>query len=167
MERFDSILWMQHENPSNNGCLVVNNRFIPNPDDNFYHLVNRKLLKVFSLSIFDEAIVNKYKTNSANQDLHLGSGLFKGVAYRSCFFEKNEKGNWEPFMFWNSSFHLKDFVKNINASASAMGKTLDAKELKFVEKYIRKIRNRRIVSCILGAALVILILIIVIVKLHQ
>lgn len=161
MEKIDSILWMQRENPSNNGYLVINNRFLTNPDDNLYHLVNRKLLKVFSLSIFDEAMVNKYKIDSTNQDLHLGSRLFKGVAYRSCFFEKNEKGNWEPFMFWNSSFHLKDFVKNVNTSASAMGKTLDTKELEFVEKYITKIRRRRIVSCVLVAALVVLILIIV------
>ena len=73
MEKIDSILWMQRENPSNNGYLVINNRFLPNPDDNLYHLVNRKLLKVFSLSIFDEAMVNKYKIDSTNQKRKLGT----------------------------------------------------------------------------------------------
>ena len=161
MLRIKSILWKQDEDASKNGYLVVNKELISNPDDNLYHLINRKLLKIFSLSVFDEAMVKKYMAKSSNRYFQLGSGLFKGVAYRSCFLEKDEKGNEEPFMFWKSSFHIKGFAKDAIDAASTLGKTLESDELKFVEKYIRRIRVRRIAFCVFLLATVVLALILI------
>ena len=62
-----SILWTQHEDASKNGYLVVNGAFIPSPDDNTYREVNKKLLKDYSLSIFDEPLVKNYMNNSINR----------------------------------------------------------------------------------------------------
>lgn len=147
MTKIKSILWVQHEDAAQNAYLVVDNEFKSKPDDNLYHLVNHNLLKVFSLSIFDQAMVRKYNENSNNMYFQLGSGLFKGVAYRSCFVEKDEMGKEKPFMFWKSSQSLKDFIKDAKLSAAALGKTLNDNELRFVEKYIKRIRIRRIALC--------------------
>lgn len=154
-----SILWTQHEDASKNGYLVFNRAFIPSPDDNTYHEVNQKLLKDYSLSIFDESMVKKYINNSTNRYFQLGSGLFKGVAYRSCFVEKDKNGDDVPFLFWKSSFQLKGFINDAITSASAIGKTLDKKELRFVDKYIRRIRNRRMGFCVFVITIILLIII--------
>lgn len=159
MGKTESILWAQRNDASKNEQLVVDNKFISKPDSDLYHLVNRKLLKIFSLSIFDETMVNKYMANSNNQYFQLGSGLFKGVAYRSCFVEKDETGLKEPFMFWESGLRLKKFVKDAISSASALGKTLDTNEIKFVEKYIKRIRIRRIAFCVSAISICVLMLI--------
>lgn len=158
MKKLESILWMQLDDASKNGSLVVNTKLVPNPDGDFYHLINRKLLKVFPLSVFDESMVKKFMNKSSNQYFQLGSGLFKGVAFRSCFLEKDENGKKEPFMYWKSSFHLNGFVKDATDSASALKKTLDANELNFVEKYITRIRIRRIGFCCLAFAIIVLVL---------
>ena len=103
------------------------------------------------MSVFDEAMVKKYMAKSSNRYFQLGCGMFKGVAYRSCFLEKDEKGNEEPLMFWKSSFHLKRFAKDAVDAASTLGKTLESDEWKFVEKYIRRISTRRIAFILLLA----------------
>lgn len=154
MKSIRSILWVQHEDASKNGYLVVEGTVVSNPDDNMYFEVNRKLLKDYSLSIFDESMVKKYISNSTNRYFQLGSGLFKGVAYRSCFLEKDMNGDVEPFMFWKSSLQLKGFIKDAITSASELGKSLNENELKFVEKYIKKIRIRRIGFCALILAII-------------
>lgn len=156
--KLESILWMQLDDASKNGSLVVNTKLVPNPDGNLYHMVNRKLLKVFPLSIFDESMVKKFINKSSNQYFQLGSGLFKGVAFRSCFLEKDENGKKEPFMYWKSSFQLSGFVNDATESASALKRTLDANELNFVEKYITRIRIRRIGFCLLALAIFVLLL---------
>ena len=66
MERTESILWMQHEDASKNGYLVVNNKFVPIPDVDDYREINKKLLKVFSVSIFDRNVVKKYVEGTSN-----------------------------------------------------------------------------------------------------
>ena len=154
-----SILWTQHEDASKNGYLVINGAFIPSPDDNTYHEVNQKLLKDYSLSIFDESLVKNYMNNSTNRYFQLGSGLFKGVAYRSLFLEKDKNGEDDPFLYWKSSLQLKGFINDAITSASALGKTLDEKELKFVDKYIRRIRNRRTGFCVFVIVIILLIII--------
>lgn len=159
MKSLKSVLWTQHEDASKNGYLVVNGAFIPSPDDNTYHEVNKKLLKDYSLSIFDEPLVKNYMNNSINRYFQLGSGLFKGVAYRSRFLEKDKHGENDPFLFWKSSFQLKGFINDAVTSALALGKTLDEKELKFVDKYIRRIRNRRMGFCVFAITIILLIII--------
>lgn len=156
MDRINSILWVQHEDASRNGYLVVNGTIVSNPNEGTYHLVNRKLLRNYPLSIFDESMVKKYMNNSANQYFQLGSGLFKGIAYRSCFLEKDENGDNEPFLFWQSSLLLKGFINDALTATSALGKTLDRNELKFVDKYVKKVRTRRIIFCAIVSAIVIL-----------
>ena len=157
--KLHSILWMQHEDASKNGYLVVDGIFISDPDDNLFHRVNEKLLKDYSLSIFDESLVKNYMNNSTNRYFQLGSGLFKGVAYRSLFLEKDKNGEDNPFLYWKSSLQLKHFTNDALKAALAIGKTLDEKELKFVDKYIRRIRNRRMGFCIFAIAIMLLIII--------
>lgn len=157
-EKLHSVLWVQHEDASKNGYLVVNGTFVPAPDENLYHRVNKKLLKDYSLNIFDESLVKNYMKISTNQYFQLGSGLFKGVAFRSRFLEKDKNGDDDPFMFWKSSLQLNGFINDAITSASALGKTLDEKELKFVDKYIRKIRNRRAGFCVLAIVIILMII---------
>ena len=158
-EKLFSILWMQHEDASKNGYLVVNGTFVPAPDENLYHRMNKKLLKDYSLNSFDESLVKNYMRGSTNQYFQLGSGLFKGVAYRSRFLEKDKNGDDAPFIFWKTSLQLKDFTNDAIKSASAIRKTLDEKELKFVDKYIRRIRNRRTSFCIFFVVIILLLII--------
>ena len=94
-----------------------------------------------------------------NQYFQLGSGLFTGVAYRSRFLEKDKNGDVDPFLFWKSSLQLKGFINDAITSASALGKTLDEKELTFVDKYIRRIRNRRTGFCVFAIVIILLIII--------
>lgn len=161
MEKYHSILWMQDEDASKDAHLVINGEVVPNPDENTYHAVNRKTLKDFSLNIMDKSMVEKYLNSSTNQYFQLGSGLFKGVAYRSCFIEKEKNGEEEPFLYWKPSFRLKGFIDDALSAAKALGKTLDEKELAFVDKYIKRIRFRRIGFCILVAIIAILIIILI------
>lgn len=157
MEKINSILWVQHEDASKNGYLVINGTIVAEPDENIYHVVNRKLLKDFPLNIFDESVVKSYMKRSTNQYFQIGNGLFKGVAYRSSFLEKDKNGDAVPFLFWKSSFHLKGFGKEAIAAAAALGKTMDKEELKFVDKFINRIRYRRIGFCILVILIIVLI----------
>ncbi len=161
MEKYKSILWMQDEDASKNGYLVINGEVVPNPDEKTYYVVNRKTLKDFSLNIMDEKIVDKYLNSSTNQYFRLGSGLFKGVAYRSCFLKKEKNDGEEPFLFWKPSLRLKGFIDDAISAAKALGKTLDEKELAFVDKYIKRIRSRRICFCILVVIIAILIIILI------
>lgn len=160
MERTESILWMQHEDASKNGYLVVNNKFVPIPDVDDYREINKKLLKVFSVSIFDRNVVKKYVERNKNQYFQVGSGLFKGVSYRSRFNENDIKGNAQPFMFWISSLHLSSFAEYAKTSAEVLGKSLDANELCFVEKYIKRIRTRRFSCCGIAVLIIVLVLLI-------
>lgn len=140
MEKIKSILWVQHEDALKNGYLVVNKKFVSNPDNSIYHEINRILLKDFSLSVFDEKVVKKYVEQTQNQYFQLGSGVFKGVAYRSRFMDEN--GNIKPFLFWESTLNLDDFTKDAIAAAMAIEKKMDENELMFVEKYVKRIKTR-------------------------
>lgn len=161
MGNFHSILWMQDEDASKNGHLVINGAIIPSPDENTYHAVNRKILKDFSLSVIDKSMVDKYINSSNNKFFQLGSGLFKGVAYRSCFLEKEKNGEEEPFLFWKPSFRLKGFTNDASLAAEALGKAIDNGELRFVSKYIKRIRSRRIGFCIVLILIISLIILLI------
>lgn len=156
MEKIKSILWLQHEDASKNGHLVVNKTFVSNPDNGVYHTINRKILKSFPLSVFDETMVKKYVVQTQNQYFQLGSGVFKGVAYRSRFLDEN--GNVKPFLFWESTLNLDDFKKDAIAAALAIGKKMDENELKFVEKYIKRIKTRWAFSCVLVSIITLVII---------
>lgn len=157
MTSIKSILWVQNENASKFAHLTINGKKVSNQDVESYRLANKRILRVFPLSCFDKTMVLSYLKELNNKHFQLGSSLFGGVIYKSCFKEKTENGASQPFLFWESSFQLKGFINDAIVSASALGKTLDEKELKFVDKYIRRIRNRRMGFCVLIVAIILLI----------
>lgn len=157
MKNIKSILWVQHEDPSKNGLLIMNGRMVSSLDTDMYDMANQKLFKVYSLSSFDTHIVKNYIKTSSNNYFQLGSSLFKGVVYKSCFNEKDDQGRAIPFMFWHSCSQLRSFTEHAKESAFLLSKSLDGKELDFLEHYIKRIRNRRLCVSILAAIILFLI----------
>lgn len=160
MDKIESLLWVQHQDPTQNGYLIINGNLVPFSDKEKYDIANKKIFRVYSTSPFDSHLVKRYIKSSANKYFQLGSSLANGIAYKSCFTEKDEQGRSIPFMFWKSNSKLKDFIRQVNESALQLNKTLNAKELDFIEKLIKRIRCRRIVCIILILIVLLSILII-------
>ena len=158
MTSIKSILWVQNEDASKFAHLIINGNKVSSQDAESYRLANKRILRVFPLSYFDKTVVLDYLKELNNRHFQLGSNLFGGVIYKSCFKEKTGEGTPQPFLFWESNFQLKRFVNDAIISASALGKTLDEKELKFVEKYIRRIRIRRIGFCVIIIVIALIII---------
>ena len=158
MTSIKSILWVQNEDASKFAHLIINGNKVSSQDTESYRLANKRILRVFPLSCFDKTVVLDYSKELNNRHFQLGSNLFGGVIYKSCFKEKSEDGTSQPFLFWKSNFQLKRFVNDAKISASALAKTLDEKELKFVENYIRRIRIRRIAFCVIIMVIALIII---------
>lgn len=157
MNNIKSILWVQNEDPSKNGHLIMNGCIISSSDTDKYDLAIQKLFKVYSLNPLDTHIVKNYIKTSSNNYFQLGSSLFKGVVYKSCFIEKDDQGRAIPFMFWNSCSQLKSFTEYAKESAFLLNKSLDEKEVGFIEQYIKRIRSRRICLSLLVVIILFLI----------
>lgn len=149
MNNIESILWVQHEDPSKNGYLIMNGNTISFSDKEKYNLASQKIFRVFSLSTLDFHFVKNYIKESANNYFQLGSSLLRGVAYKSCFNEKDIQGRPIPFMFWKPSFKLNSFTQQAKEAASQLNKTLNENELSVVNQYIKRIQRRRICLFIL------------------
>lgn len=149
MDKIESLLWVQHQNPTQNGYLIMNGNLVPFSDKEKYDFANKIILKVYSTSPFDSHLVKRYLESSGNKYFQLGSSLLSGIAYKSCFTEKDENGKSIPFMFWKSNSRLNDFIRQVNESALQVNKTINAEELAFMEQLIKRIRCRKIVGFIL------------------
>lgn len=159
MNKYNSVMWVQNEDLSQADFLIVNTKLIKNEEKECHQKAFDVTNRVIMSCSFDKALINNHRNATGNIYFRLGTSLFKGILFRSCFAELQKNDEKYPFLFWNSNCKAATFVENLVKSASELGKTITKEDKDFLNKFIKRVRLRRIFS--IALVLIVLALLII------
>lgn len=137
------IFWTQNQNPSEPSTLIIDGAMdsykgLPAQEEAITKL---KELKEWGC---DPAISeDRGKGKKFNPWFNIAIKAGEGIVIRSCFKNKDDAGNFIPYMFFSSKTSAKSAIEDLKQYSSMVNRTLDIDEISIaideIKKYPRKL----------------------------